>query len=64
MKNSAYGRVKVYRGNDGKVTFLDNQPYRENDPEDLLQPLFRDGKLLREVSLQEIRARIREQDRI
>jgi nicotinamide phosphoribosyltransferase len=63
-KKSAKGRVQVTTNlsasdsSDRLVVFDDNNKRNSHAP-DLLKPLFRDGKLLRETSLAEIRARLR-----
>lgn len=61
-KKSAYGRVQVYKysGNDNieMVDGLDSSSENQYEANNLLTPLFRDGKLLKETSLAEIRARL------
>ena len=60
-KKSQKGMVAVIRGEDGKLTYidhLDSTTIHEYDNENLLQPVFKDGKLLNETSLTEIRERI------
>ena len=63
MKRSLTGRVIVTRGPDGAlgvIDHLDEQSWTDltNDGDDLLEPVFRDGYLLRDESLSEIRERV------
>jgi nicotinamide phosphoribosyltransferase len=57
-KKSALGRVKVHKNIKGEVYFQDESSKFLDESEDLLQTIFKDGKLLKEVSLAEIRERI------
>ena len=62
-KKSQKGMVAVIRGEDGKLTYidhLDSTTIHEYDNKNLLQPVFVDGKLVKETSLSEIRARVGE----
>ena len=62
-KKSQKGMVAVIRGEDGKLTYidhLDSTTIHDYDNKNLLQPVFVDGKLVKETSLSEIRARIGE----
>ena len=55
--------VAVIRGEDGKLTYidhLDSTTIHDYDNRNLLQPVFVDGKLVKETSLSEIRARVGE----
>lgn len=54
MKKSATGLLRVVEEN-GQLKLLDSQDTVENS---LLEPVYRDGKLLRETSLSEIRERL------
>lgn len=58
-KKSAVGRVQVYKKLDGTLGLLDHNSV-ENIAlgQDLLTPIFKDGKLLKEASLSEIRNKI------
>lgn len=61
VKKSQRGRVYVYRNNLNNLVYrdeLDMKSSKEFENSNLLRPLFEDGKLLRETSLQEIRNRI------
>lgn len=61
VKKSQRGRVYVYRNNLNNLVYrdeLDMKTSKEFENSNLLRPLFEDGKLLRETSLQEIRNRI------
>jgi len=60
-KKSAKGRISVHKNNDNGAMFFLDEECREapaNKTDDLLLPLFKDGKLLRETSLAEIRGRL------
>lgn len=58
FKKSQKGLCYVYRDEDGKLAYKDGY-IRENIPEgNLLEPVFRDGKLIKEYSLKEIRDRL------
>lgn len=63
MKKSQKGMVFVGQDKDGKIFFedeyyeSDRQTYAKNN---LLQPLFEDGKLLRETSLEKIKEKIKD----
>jgi len=57
-KKSAKGCVGVLNTVDG-MYMVDEQPFRAEPPiNDMLQPVFKDGKLLIETSLAEIRQRM------
>ena len=68
FKNPKYGSFKKYQkgccvvaaGHDGKLFYVDGRTWEEaiRDSSNLLRPIFRDGELLEEQSLQEIRARL------
>jgi nicotinamide phosphoribosyltransferase len=63
-KKSLKGLIRVYNDESGKLYAVDQVPYEEwikNDPNDQLIPVFRDGKLLYETSLSEIRERLKTQ---
>lgn len=61
-KKSALGRVEVYRGPTGNLYFADENTKSPTGPSDheidLLTTLFKDGKLIKETSLSEIKNRI------
>ena len=58
FKKSQKGLCRVFHKEDGSITFEDGY-INENDIKDnLLEPVFRDGKLLKEESLQQIRKRL------
>lgn len=57
MKNSAFGLVAVFKDNDGEMYLKDNANWEElNNCE--LKEVYRDGKLLINHTLAEIRARV------
>jgi nicotinamide phosphoribosyltransferase len=57
FKKSQRGMCCVFRNEDGEITYQDD--YDKNtfpkDKENLLKPVFRDGKMLKEFTLKEIR---------
>ncbi len=55
MKKSQRGMVYVYRGEDGEICFKDGYTSETIPDNNLLQPVFRDGMIVREQSLKEIR---------
>ena len=58
-KKSAVGRVSVHKENDGTLFICDeNMEISKNYCDDLLTPLYENGKLLKEVTLSEIRKRL------
>ena len=60
-KKSAKGRVKVLEAPSGKLTVADETDVLFNattNEDDLLTPLFKDGKLLKDTTLAEIKARM------
>ena len=61
-KKSAKGRVTVHRDNSGILYYNDETAYENGkcpeEADDLLTPLFLNGKLVKETSLAEIRARL------
>ena len=60
FKKSQKGCCVVAAGHDGKLFYVDGRTWEEaiRDSSNLLRPIFRDGELLEEQSLQEIRARL------
>lgn len=56
MKKSHKGCVRVFYDENGEMAFEDGLTYEEAKKNTLLEPVFRDGKLLKEYTLQEIRA--------
>lgn len=60
IKKSQKGRVHVYRSG-GKITFSDGHDLNSEMSTDLLQPIFKDGKVLNEVTFSEIRERLKNQ---
>ena len=60
FKKSQKGLCYVYRDENGQLAYKDGY-ISENIPEgNLLEPVFRDGKLLKKQTLQEIRQRLNE----
>jgi len=58
-KKSAQGFLKVVRGEDGVLKLVDNLSLEQvNDADNELRPVFRDGKLLVDETLTEIRERV------
>lgn len=57
IKKSQKGKVHVYKNN-GKITFTDGHSLVSELSTDMLQPIFKDGQVLNEVSFSEIRARL------
>lgn len=60
-KKSAFGRVKVLETPSGELALVDENDalYRgSKEEDDMLTPLFKDGKLLKVVTLSEIRKRL------
>lgn len=55
FKKSQRGLCHVYTGSDGKLTFKDGYTSENLPMNNLLETVFRDGKLIKEQSLQEIR---------
>lgn len=55
FKKSQRGLCHVYTGSDGKLTFKDGHTSENLPMNNLLETVFRDGKLVKEQSLQEIR---------
>lgn len=57
FKTSQKGCCLVYRDYYGGIAYTDQKTWEEasNDPCNLLKPVFRDGKMLKEYSLSEIR---------
>lgn len=55
FKKSQKGLCYVYRGLDGKLTYKDDFVSQDIPMNNLLETVFRDGKLVKEQSLQEIR---------
>jgi nicotinamide phosphoribosyltransferase len=61
IKKSQKGLVVVTKDDNGNIKFIDNlnrAQQKEYESVDLLEPLFKNGQLLREDSLSEIRARL------
>lgn len=55
FKKSQRGLCHVYQGSDGKLTFKDGYTSENLPMNNLLETVFRNGKLVKEQSLQEIR---------
>lgn len=55
FKKSQRGLCHVYKGSDSKLTFKDGYTSENLPMNNLLETVFRDGKLVKEQSLQEIR---------
>lgn len=58
LKKSQKGRVVVYRSKEGEIRYMDGQSLKDEFPEDLLKPIFLNGKMVKETSLAEIRKRL------
>ena len=58
MKKSQKGMVYVYKDNDGEIYFEDGYTADTIPEGNLLQPVFENGKLLREDNLKDIRNRL------
>jgi len=61
FKKSQKGLVVVLRDENGNITYIDDlnrQQQKSYESVDLLEPIFKDGKLLRDESLAEIRERM------
>lgn len=60
FKKSQKGCCVVAEGHDGKLFYVDGRTWEEaiRDSSNLLRPIFRNGELLEEQSLQEIRSRL------
>lgn len=58
-KKSQKGQVQVYKDENGKLTYSDGLNSKTPRYENWLLPLFENGELLRETSLNEIRNRIK-----
>jgi nicotinamide phosphoribosyltransferase len=56
MKKSHKGCVRVFYDENGNLTCEDGLTYAEAQKDTLMDVIFRDGKLLKEFTLQEIRA--------
>jgi nicotinamide phosphoribosyltransferase len=59
IKKSQKGKVHVYK-NHNKVMFSDGHSLHSELSTDLLQPIFKDGKLVKEEKFAEIRARLKD----
>ena len=60
FKKSHKGWVGVYQNEDGKIYYKDELTHDQKEvhqPLDLLRPVFRNGKLLRSTTFNEIRQR-------
>jgi nicotinamide phosphoribosyltransferase len=58
-KKSAYGRLAVFRDRNGNIKlFEEATPEDEADPDNLLVPIFRDGKFLKRYTWDEIVDRV------
>jgi len=60
IKKSQKGKVHVYK-NGSKITWTDGHGLDSDLSTDMLQPIFKDGKLLNEVTFSEIRERLKNQ---
>lgn len=59
VKKSHKGCCKVFRDKDGEISFIDGLDFNEDlKTDNLLIPVFKDGKMLKEYSLQEVRNRL------
>lgn len=57
IKKSQKGKVLVFM-KDGELTFSDGHYLKDNLSTDLLEPVFKDGKILKETSFEEVRKRL------
>lgn len=57
-KKSQKGRVAVFKKDDGTIFFQDGLSLADNIENDLLQPIFKDGKLVKEETFDTIRKRL------
>ena len=62
FKKSQKGCCVVTEDMNGELIYVDGRTWEEayNDPSNLLQPIFRNGKLLKEVTLEEVRQTLNE----
>lgn len=62
FKKSQKGCCVVTEDANGELIYVDGRTWEEayNDPSNLLQPIFRNGKLLKEVTLEEVRQTLNE----
>lgn len=58
FKKSQKGLCRVYRNVEGVLAFEDGYENTAGIKDNELQTIFKDGKLIKEESLQEIRARL------
>jgi len=58
IKKSQKGKVVVWKDDTGTIQWKDGLFLNDSIPNDLLIPIFKDGKLLNETSISEIRARV------
>jgi nicotinamide phosphoribosyltransferase len=61
IKKSQKGKVHVYKNN-GKIVFTDGHDLDSEMSKDMLQPIFKDGILMNEVTFSEIRNRLAGKD--
>lgn len=57
IKKSQKGRVSVWKNGDS-YKVIDGLGLKDNDPNDQLETIFKDGKLVKETTFAEIRARV------
>lgn len=57
IKKSQKGRVSVWKNGDS-YKVIDGLGLKDNDPNDQLEVVFKDGKLVKETTFAEIRARL------
>lgn len=58
MKKSQKGMVYVYKDEAGELTFKDGYTSETIPTDNLLQPVFKDGKMLKEYTFEEIRSNL------
>ncbi len=58
-KKSQKGAVHVYKDGNGDIKFSDGHSLHSQLSTDMLQPIFKDGKLLNETTFEEVRARLK-----
>lgn len=58
IKKSQKGKVHVYKNSKGEIKFSDGHALDSDLSNDLLQPIFKDGTILNEVTFAEIREKL------
>lgn len=60
IKKSQKGKVIVFKDDDGKIVFLDGLFLNMNTKHDMLLPIFENGNLLNQTTLQQVRTKLSE----